>query len=287
MRLGLTGTPIENALIELKALFDVVLPGYMPTKRSSKSFLLTLLKKNKMKRKSLLGKLIKPFILRRKKTEVLLELPDKIEQISYCYLSDEQRKMYQDMIASSRDMLVKAIKGRRVACPEYMHIFALLTSLKRICDHPCLVNKNSKDYEKHTSGKWDLFIELLKEARESGQKVVVFSQYLDMLDIIEMYLRKEQIGFAGIRGSTRDRMEQLTRFRDDPACEVFVASLQAAGVGIDLVSASIVMHYDRWWNPARENQATDRVHRMGQNRGVQVFKMVRKRYHRRRDPSHH
>jgi len=95
-----------------------------------------------------------------------------------------------------------------------------------------------------------------------------------MLDIIESYLEEHKIGFAGIRGSTRDRKAQVEKFRDDPKCEVFIGSLQAAGVGIDLISASVVIHYDRWWNPAKENQATDRVHRMGQSRGVQVFKMI-------------
>jgi SNF2 family DNA or RNA helicase len=157
-----------------------------------------------------------------------------------------------------------------------MHVFALFSSLKQICDHPCLISKNPEDYAKHQSGKWDLFVELLEETRDSGQKLVVFSQYLIMLDIIENYLTEKKIGFAGIRGSTRNRKEQLEKFREDPACEVFVASLQAVGVGVDLVAASVVIHYDRWWNPAKENQATDRVHRIGQSRGVQVFKMVTK-----------
>ena len=157
-----------------------------------------------------------------------------------------------------------------------MHVFALLTKLKQICDHPALYKNDVENYKKHASGKWDLFVELLNETRESGQKLVVFSQYLGMLDIIESHLKEHQIGFAGIRGSTRDRKEQVAKFRDDPKCEVFIGSLQAAGVGIDLISASVVIHYDRWWNPAKENQATDRVHRIGQNRGVQVFKLVTK-----------
>jgi SNF2 family DNA or RNA helicase len=140
-----------------------------------------------------------------------------------------------------------------------------------------MINKDFDNFMKYKSGKWDLFVERLEEARESGQKVVVFSQYLDMMDMIEMYLQKNQIGFAEIRGSTKNRREEIERFRKDPSCEVFVASLQAAGSGIELTSASVVIHYDRWWNPARENQATDRVHRMGQNRGVQVFKLVTKK----------
>jgi len=157
-----------------------------------------------------------------------------------------------------------------------MHVFAALMNLKQICDHPALYLGDAKKYQDHASGKWDLFVELLTEAIGSGQKVVVFSQYLDMLSIIESYCRKKGIGFASIKGSTRDRSEQLRKFREDPNCSIFVASLLAAGVGIDLTVASIVIHYDRWWNPAKENQATDRVHRIGQNRGVQVFKFVTK-----------
>lgn len=276
MRIGLTGTPIENTLLELKALFDLVLPGYMPSDNGFREMFLNPIEKfNDAQSKQLLGRIIKPFILRRKKSEVLLELPEKTEEIAYCELSKEQAELYQKTFALSQRTLIDQLQDTSTPIP-YVHIFALLTSLKRICDHPCLIHKNIHDFQKHPSGKWDLFVELLAEARESKQKVVVFSQYLDMLDIIELYLQQNQIGFAKIRGSTRDRMEQVERFRIDPQCEVFVASLQAAGVGIDLVSASVVIHYDRWWNPAKENQATDRVHRIGQDRGVQVFKMVTK-----------
>ncbi|NNM43358.1 MAG: DEAD/DEAH box helicase, partial [Chlamydiae bacterium] len=276
MRLGLTGTPIENELLELKALFDVILPTYLPNESVFKELFVNPIEKGAdPEKKFLLSRLVKPFLLRRKKTEVLLELPEKTEEIAYCVLSDEQKKMYDETMASSRSNLLDSLKDRGSSVP-YLHVFALLTSLKRICDHPCLIHKNVKEYKKHHSGKWELFVELLKEARESKQKVVVFSQYLEMLDIIEAYLKEEQIGFAGIRGSTRNRAEQVATFANNPSCEVFVASLQAAGVGIDLVAASVVIHYDRWWNPAKENQATDRVHRIGQNRGVQVFKMVTK-----------
>jgi SNF2 family DNA or RNA helicase len=157
---------------------------------------------------------------------------------------------------------------------SYLHVFSLLTSLKQLCDHTAVYHKDVANYKKYTSGKWELFIELLSQAREAQKKVVVFSQYLGMLDIIELYLQEIQIGYAGIRGSTVRREEEIKRFQTDPQCEVFVASLQAAGLGIDLTAASIVIHYDRWWNAARENQATDRVHRIGQTRGVQVFKLL-------------
>ncbi len=276
MRLGLTGTPIENRLRELKSLVDIVLPSYMPADPLFRDVFINPIEKNQdAEKKALLARLVKPFILRRKKSEVLTDLPEKIEEIAYCDLSQEQKELYKQTAFQMRDTVYQELKddARPVS---FIHVFSALSTLKQICNHPSLVLKDPKNYHSHQSGKWDLFIELLNEARDSGQKVVIFSQYLEMLGIIEAYLKKKGIGFASIKGSTRDRPEQLRRFREDPACEVFVASLLAAGVGIDLTVASIVIHYDRWWNPAKENQATDRVHRIGQNRGVQVFKLVTK-----------
>ncbi len=276
MRIGLTGTPIENRLLELKALFDVIVPGYLPHEAYFKELFVNPIERNQdAEKKALLSKLIKPFILRRKKSEVLLELPEKIEEVAYCDLSDEQRELYKKTFLMQREPLMKDLENQTKSVP-YLHVFALLSALKQICDHPCLITKQYSEFQKHKSGKWDLFIELLHETRDSGQKLVVFSQYLDMLDMMEVYLKDHQIGYASIRGSTRNRKEQLDKFREDPKCEIFLGSLQAVGVGVDLVSASVVIHYDRWWNPARENQATDRVHRIGQNRGVQVFKLVTK-----------
>ncbi|HSX10832.1 MAG TPA: DEAD/DEAH box helicase [Chlamydiales bacterium] len=276
MRLGLTGTPIENRIRELKSLIDIVLPSYMPPDPIFRDIFINPIEKNRDEEKrTLLGKLVKPFILRRKKSEVLTDLPEKIEEISYCDLSPEQKELYSQIAFKMRDTVYQELKDKSKPV-SFVHVFSALSSLKQICDHPSLVTGDPKQYLSHQSGKWDLFVELLHEARDSGQKVVVFSQYLEMLNIIELYLKKKGIGFASIKGSTRDRPEQLRKFREDPACEVFVASLLAAGVGIDLTVASIVIHYDRWWNPAKENQATDRVHRIGQNRGVQVFKLVTK-----------
>lgn len=276
MRLGLTGTPIENRLREIKSLFDIVLPSYMPSDAVFRDlFIGPIEKDNDEEKKELLGRLIKPFILRRKKSEVLKDLPEKIEEISYCDLSSEQRDLYNEVANQMRETVYRDLKDESKPVP-YLHVFSALSKMKQICDHPALIDGEIKQYQKRASGKWDLFVELLYEARESGQKVVVFSQYLGMLSIIESHLKKKGIGYASIKGSTRDRSEQLRKFREDPACEVFVASLLSAGVGIDLTVASIVIHYDRWWNPAKENQATDRVHRIGQSRGVQVFKLVTK-----------
>ncbi|HSX27067.1 MAG TPA: DEAD/DEAH box helicase, partial [Chlamydiales bacterium] len=276
MKLGLTGTPIENRLRELKSLFDIVLPSYMPSDPVFRDVFINPIEKDRDEEKmALLGRLIKPFILRRKKSEVLTDLPEKIEEVAYCDLSDEQKTLYKDVAFQMRNTVYQELRDESKPI-SYVHVFSALSKFKQICDHPCLITGDIKNYTSHHSGKWDLFVELLYEARDSGQKVVVFSQYLEMLAIIEAHLRKKGIGFASIKGSTRDRSEQLRRFREDPKCEVFVASLLAAGVGIDLTVASIVIHYDRWWNPAKENQATDRVHRIGQNRGVQVFKLVTK-----------
>jgi len=275
MKLGLTGTPIENDLNELKALFDIVLPQYFPDVETFKEqFILPIEKMDDFGRKDLLRKMIRPFVLRRKKTEVLNDLPEKIEEISYIELSDEQRALYKQIFEEKR--LKMNDEEPETQENFYFHVFQLFNKLKQVCNHPALVLNDVENYTKYQSGKFELFKELIREARASNTKVVVFTQYLGMLEIMRHYLNTEKIGFASIQGNTRDRKEQIEKFKEDPSCEIFLASLQAAGVGIDLVSASVVIHYDRWWNPAKENQATDRVHRIGQTRGVQVFKFVSK-----------
>ena len=274
MSLGLTGTPIENTLRELKALFDIVLPTYLPGEKLFKEqFVLPIERDGDEKQKALLRSIIKPFTLRRRKEDVLTELPEKFEEKALCTLTDEQLTLYNETLSRTREKLIHELEDGEKP-PPVVHVFAILTALKQICDHPAVHHKNAKGYQSYTSGKWDLFTELLSQARESRQKVVVFSHYLGMLDIIEIYLKEHGIGYATIRGSTQDRGKQLERFEKDPMCEVFLGSLQAAGLGIDLTAASVVIHYDRWWNAARENQATDRVHRLGQMRGVQVFKLL-------------
>lgn len=274
MRIGLSGTPIENHLRELKTLFDITLPNYMPGESDYREhFVRPIEKEGNRERKALLTRMIKPFVMRRKKEDVLTDLPEKIEEIAHCDLLPEQHKLYMEVLKASRDKIIDELNDDKAPIP-YMHIFALFSHLKQICNHPATYLKQPGKYKHHHSGKWALFVELLKEARASQQKLVVFSQYLYMLDIIESYLTEHGIGFATIRGATVNRGEQLHQFKTDSQCEVFIASLQAAGLGVDLTSASVVVHYDRWWNAAKENQATDRVHRIGQVRGVQVFKLM-------------
>jgi len=273
--LGLTGTPIENSVGDLKSLFDIILPGYLLSDSQFEKFFRCPIDEGyeDSVAPEKLARLISPFVLRRKKEQVLKELPEKIEDVRRCSLTPDQLWCYRDLVNNQGQQLVQRLKDPDEKVP-YMHIFALLNYLKQVCDHPALLEGERKDYQKYSSGKWDLFIELLEESLGSGQKVVVFSQYVKMLELIESYLTDNKIEFATIKGHTRRRAEAISRFNTDPRCMVFSASLRASGLGIDLTGASVVIHYDRWWNSAREDQATDRVHRIGQKRGVQVFKLI-------------
>ena len=274
MKLGLTGTPIENYLSELKALLDLAVPGYLGNDEDFNSRYVKSVEQDPTgRRRQILSRLISPFTLRRLKRTVLKELPEKIEDIRTCNLSDDQIKLYRDAISSRGRKLIDTLGKDEEPIP-YIHIFALLNLLKQICNHPALVDGRLDDFEQYQSGKWDLFRELLDESLESGQKVVVYSQFLGMITMISRHLQKGGVEFVTLTGSSRKRGEIVSRFNNDPNCRVYVGSLKAGGTGIDLVAASVVIHYDRWWNAAKEDQATDRVHRIGQRRGVQVFKLV-------------
>lgn len=253
---GLTGTPVENHERELHTLLDFVVPGYLPRAAEDD--------------RRLLQRLVRPFVLRRTKQQVLTELPPKIVDKRYCELTADQRAIYRKVIDSRAKPL--RMQLRAGAHVSYVHVFAALNFLKQICNHPASAGGGFA--ENATSGKWELFIELLDECMASGLKVVVFSQYVKMLELIEQHLASRELGFASIKGTTRERGAEIARFRDDDSCRVFTASLRAGGLGIDLTRASVVIHYDRWWNQAREDQATDRVHRLGQNKGVQVIKLI-------------
>jgi superfamily II DNA or RNA helicase len=274
MKLGLTGTPMENYLSELKALLDLTVPGYLGNDEDFNSRYVKPIEQDPASAKRQpLSRLISPFTLRRLKKTVLRELPEKIEDIRTCNLSDDQIKLYRDAVSSRGIGLIDTLERGEEPIP-YIHIFALLNLLKQICNHPALVDGRGDDFEKYQSGKWDLFKELIDESLESGQKVVVYSQFLGMIRIITQHLQGLGVEFVTLTGSSRNRGEIVSRFNDDPDCRVYVGSLKAGGTGIDLVAASVVLHYDRWWNAAKEDQATDRVHRIGQRRGVQVFKLV-------------
>ena len=274
MKVGLTGTPIENSLSELKTLFDLILPGYLGSEDDFRDRY-GAGSEGEMDSWHLEGlrRLTGPFVLRRVKTAVLDELPEKIEDVRTCSLSPEQLSLYRNTIATKGVALMNKLRSEKEALP-YIHIFALLNMLKQICDHPALALNQVDQWRDFECGKWDLFCELLGEGLDSGQKVVVFSQYLGMIDIMERHLEDLGVPFVTLTGSSRNRGALVDRFNNDPDCRVFLGSLKAGGTGIDLIGGSVVIHYDRWWNAAREDQATDRLYRIGQKRVVQVFKLV-------------
>jgi SNF2 family DNA or RNA helicase len=209
--------------------------------------------------------------LRRIKDQVLSDLPDKVEDIRFCRMVGKQRALYETIRELGSQQIADRLKDPASDVP-YIHIFALLTRLKQVCDHPVLVEE-SLSSSSH-SGKIDVLDQILDEALEGGCSAVVFSQYVTMINYLSTHLGKRRIPHLTLTGSTRDRGRIVRRFNSEQHERVLLASLLAGGVGIDLTGASVVIHYDRWWNPAKENQATDRVHRIGQKRFVQVFKLV-------------
>jgi len=275
--IGLTGTPLENSVHDLKAIFDICLPGYFGSEHNFKTRYADPIANNAdQEAQHSLSRLINPFILRRTREQVLPELPDIIEDFRTCELSDDQVTIYRELITGHRQALLAGDDaGLEKAEPQYMELLATINYLKQVCNHPCLIKK-CKEVERYRSGKWDLFVELLDECLDGGMKVVVFSHYTTMLDLIEKYLRDRSISHCGLRGEMpmAQRHRMIKKFNTDESCLVFTASLLTGGIGVDLTAARAVIHYDRWWNAAREDQATARVHRMGQKHVVQVFKLI-------------
>ncbi|MFK5926868.1 MAG: DEAD/DEAH box helicase [Desulfuromusa sp.] len=275
IKLGLTGTPMENSPNDLKSLLDICLPGILGSERAfQRRFTLPIVEEQSEERSRELAERISPFFLRRLRSQVATELPEIIEDSRSCELHADQVSLYREFLSGQGRKLVEQLNDEGSDIP-YMEVLALITYLKQICDHPCLIS-GGNDPEEYGSGKWELLKELLKECQESGYKVVVFSQYTAMLDLIESYLRGLGIGIASLRGgmNLKKRKQEIDRFQNEDSCQVFCASLLAGGTGIDLTAAQCVIHYDRWWNAAREDQATSRVHRIGQTRVVEVFKLI-------------
>jgi len=266
-KLALTGTPLENRLLELWSVVDLLLPGYL----GSESEFRTTYRAPTQAELTVLRKRLGVLTLRRLKEQVLKDLPEKFEDLRYCTMTEEQRARYEVIRGDALPEISAILEDPEREIP-FMHIFALMTRLKQICDHSGLGMEEPAG--RGSSGKLEVFDEIVSEALEGGQQVVVFSQYVRMLEILSMHLDKQGWSHLQLTGSTRDRGRVIRRFNAGQHERILLASLLAGGVGIDLTGASVVIHYDRWWNPAKENQATDRVHRMGQKRFVQVFKFV-------------
>lgn len=272
IRLCLTGTPMENHLGELKNLFDFLVPGYLGSDDYFRKHFIVPIQNKSLETELALQKLIYPLKLRRSKKQVLQDLPAKVEDIRHCSLSNEQVKLYREIINLKAKPIINQLTDDNNPVP-YLHVFAILQLLKQVCDHPALL-KDKSDYKNHESGKFELLKEIISEALDSGNKIVIFSQYVKMINIIKQYCDENKIGCVTMTGQTRRRGKVIETFQTDPDVKIFVGSLLAGGIGIDLTAASVVIHYDRWWNASKENQATDRVHRIGQKKFVQVMKMV-------------
>lgn len=270
-RLILTGTPIENSLDELWSLFDFLMPGLLSTyDRFVERYIRSPLQ-DRNKSLDILRQKVFPFILRRMKKDVLADLPPVSHITYHCHLSDVQRELYLSYAASAREELSQLVQKEGFDRIQ-IHVLATLTRLKQICCHPAIFAKENA--ETGDSAKYDMLMELLQTLIAGKHRTVIFSQYTRMLNIIRNDLQQMRIPFEYLDGTSKNRMGVIKKFNEDENIPVFLVSLKAGGSGLNLVGADTVIHYDMWWNPAVENQATDRVHRIGQKRSVSAYKLV-------------
>ncbi len=271
-RLCLTGTPLENHLGELWALFHFLMPGFLGSReRFNRLFRHPVERHGDDQRLTQLRRRVGPFLLRRTKEEVADELPPKTEIVRTVPLEGRQRELYESIRLAMDEKLRAEIRRKGLARSHIMILDALL-KLRQVCCDPRLVRLERARRVKQ-SAKLDLLMELLPEMVEEGRRVLLFSQFTRMLGLIEAELKARGIGYSKLTGQTRKRQEAIDRFQDG-AVPVFLISLKAGGVGLNLTAADTVIHYDPWWNPAVERQATDRAHRIGQDKHVFVYKLV-------------
>ncbi len=271
VKFALTGTPVENSLSEFWSLFDFVMPGYLGGRKKFKSnFENPISKYNDKNISDKLRKKTAPFILRRIKKDVLKELPEKSEKILYCDMKQEQRKLYTANLINARMEIDRFISEGSFEMRQ-IKILAYITRLRQLCCHPSLF---IRDYE-GGSGKLELALETIKNVSENGHRVLLFSQFTSMLNIIKDELDKRKIDFFYLDGATpsSERTEMSRKFNEGEK-EVFLISLKAGGTGLNLTGADVVIHFDPWWNPAVMEQASDRAYRFGQIKNVQVFYLV-------------
>jgi len=299
-RIVLTGTPLENSVLDLWSIFDFLMPGYLGTAQDFRErYELPIANEKDAKAQARLARRLRPFMLRRLKAEVASDLPAKLEQVSFCELTPDQRSVYQQVIEASRKEVLEAVGAQGVAKSRMVVLTALLRLRQVCCDLRLLKLENRSDgvlecgsdvkagpplqppptpslpsAPSSSSGKMDMFGELLEEVIDGGHRVLVFSQFVGMLTLLKEKLAAEGIEFCYLDGSTTDRAGVVERFQTNAAVPVFLISLKAGGVGLNLTGADIVVHFDPWWNPAVEDQATDRAHRIGQTKVVTSYKLI-------------
>ena len=271
-RICLTGTPLENHLGELWSQFDFLMPGFLGSRKHfNRYFRTTIETHGSTDRQQRLSALIRPFLLRRRKEQVATELPPKTEIVREVALEPEQARLYES-IRVSMEQRVRALLAERGLARSHIEMLDALLKLRQTCCHPALVKLDSARGVQ-ASAKTDLLMSMLDELISEGKKILLFSQFTEMLGLIEVELNKRDIRYAKLTGRTRKRDDVIDSFQhgDIP---LFLISLKAGGTGLNLTAADTVIHYDPWWNPAVENQASDRAHRIGQNKPVFIYKLV-------------
>ena len=271
-RFALTGTPIENHLGELWSIFDFLMPGFLLTAaKFRKIFEIPIVRDGDKDALNRLHRMTGPFLLRRLKKDVLKELPDKMETVLFSQMEGEQKRLYTANAAALKNRLLE--EGDALPGNDQIRILAELMKLRQICCEPSLCFSKYKG----GSAKLETCMELLENGTQAGHKILLFSQFTSMLDVIAQRLKKQKIDYYMLTGATakRDRMQMVSDFQKDEV-KIFLISLKAGGTGLNLTAADVVIHYDPWWNVAAQNQATDRAHRIGQKNQVTVFKLITK-----------
>ena len=268
-RLVMSGTPIENHLGELWSLFEFLNPGMLGAASVFQKGTSSL-KNPDQETRELLAKALRPLILRRTKDQVIKELPPKLEQTIYCEMDVDQRKLYEEMRDHYRGSLLGRISRQGMAKSK-MHILEALLRLRQAACHPGLIDKTRTG---EVSAKLENLLPQLEEVMEGGHKALVFSQFTSLLAILKGHLDKKGVTYEYLDGKTKDRQAAVERFQGDDTCKLFLVSLKAGGVGLNLTAAEYVFLLDPWWNPAVESQAIDRAHRIGQTRPVFAYRLI-------------
>ena len=274
-RLALTGTPIENRLSEMWSIFDFVSPGLLGELKTFEERIARPIDRGDQETADRLRRTIQPFVLRRLKIDVADDLPPKIEQEIVVPMSDEQAALYKKILQEVRKNVLSEVEKKGIAKSQ-IQILAALTRLRQVACDPRLMKLETQEFTAEMSGKLGALREIIENAIAGGHRVLVFSQFVTMLTHIRTALEEDGVEYEYLDGSTKDRMGRVERFNEDDSVPVFLISLKAGGTGLNLVGADTVVHFDPWWNPAVEDQATDRAHRIGQSRVVNVYRLIAK-----------